>query len=315
MTIRLPISDQTILDARPAKNAVDPFRPYAYLVEPEYQRSGDVEDVAVVFLTNRECPFRCLMCDLWKNTTDEVVPVGAIPQQIDFALRCLPPTRHIKLYNSGNFFDPSAIPVQDYDAIAERVKAFSTVIVENHPSLVSSRVPRFLQSLRDAGSAAYLEVAMGLETIHPTVLPLLNKQMSTDSFRRACDKLLEFNILLRAFVLLRPPTLSESEGVEWAYRSTEFAFDCGVHTVSIIPTRAGNGIMEQLQAAQRFSPPTLDSMEAVFESTLALNRGRVFIDLWDAETAFRDAPLALMRIERLNRMNLGQKILAKVNDE
>ncbi|MCA9072398.1 MAG: hypothetical protein KDA84_25915, partial [Planctomycetaceae bacterium] len=69
-------TDREIVEARPAKNLVDPNRPYAFLVEPEMAASGQVVDVATVFLTNRECPFRCLMCDLWKNTTDESVPPG-----------------------------------------------------------------------------------------------------------------------------------------------------------------------------------------------------------------------------------------------
>lgn len=315
MTIRSPLSDQMILAARTAKNTVDPYRPYAYLVEPECQPDGKVDDVAVLFLTNRECPFRCVMCDLWKNTTDEVVPLGAIPEQIDYALRRLPPARHIKLYNSGNFFDPSAIPVEDYEVIAERVKGFSTVIVENHPAMVGKRVERFMQCLRTVNPATTLEVAMGLETIHPEVLPWLNKQMTTTLFRRACDTLSDLGATLRAFVLLRPPTLSEQDGLEWAQRTTEFAFDCSVQTVSIIPTRSGNGIMEQLQQADLFSPPTLDSMETVLETMLALQRGRVFVDLWDAEIAFQDAPFARARIERLRQMNLTQVVSPRVHYE
>lgn len=315
MTIRLPVSDSMLLDLRPEKNPVDPRRPYAYLVEPEYQPTGDIDDVAVVFLTNRECPFRCLMCDLWKNTTDFVVPQGAIPEQIDYVIARLPPTKHIKLYNSGNFFDPSAIPVSDYQAIADRLKPYTTVTVENHPALVGTRIAKFQQCLRDAGSSAKLEVAMGLETIHPMVLPLLNKQMTAESFRRACDALRELEVALRAFVLLRPPTLSEQEGLEWAYRSTEYAFDCGVQTVSIIPTRVGNGVMEQLQASGQFASPSLDSLESILEQTLAMNRGRVFVDLWDAETLFHDAPRAAARIERLRKMNLNQSILKSTYEQ
>ena len=88
--VSLPnFSDRDILDARASKNPVDSSRPYAFLVEPECSAAGRVEDVATLFLTNRECPFRCLMCDLWRNTTDGRVPVGAIPQQIDYALRAI----------------------------------------------------------------------------------------------------------------------------------------------------------------------------------------------------------------------------------
>jgi hypothetical protein len=109
--------DARILALRPPKNEVDPAKPYAFLVEPERTREGTVEDTAVLFLTNRECPFRCLMCDLWKNTTDRRVPDGAIAGQIEYALTRLPPARHVKLYNSGNFFDRQAISPEDHVAI------------------------------------------------------------------------------------------------------------------------------------------------------------------------------------------------------
>ena len=100
------------------KNPVDARRPYAYLCEREYAATGEVAQVATVFLTNRECPFQCLMCDLWKNTLDTSVAPGDIPTQIDYALERLPAATQIKLYNSGNFFDRKAIPPSDYEAIA-----------------------------------------------------------------------------------------------------------------------------------------------------------------------------------------------------
>ena len=173
-----------ILTARGPRNSVDPRRPYAFLVESEHAASGRVEDVATIFLTNRECPFRCLMCDLWKNTTEQRVPVGAIPEQIDYALSRLPPAKHIKLYNSGNFFDRQAIPPEDYEAIADRVRGFETVIVENHPRLLGDDCLRFRDLI-----AGELEVAIGLETAHPQVLQRLNKQMTLEDFEQAVRRL------------------------------------------------------------------------------------------------------------------------------
>src|SRR2546425_5830264 len=113
--------DRWILSRRSQRNPVDPQRPHAFLVEKERAESGEIVSVATIFLTNRECPWRCLMCDLWKNTLTETAPVGAIPKQIDYALAQLvaadvspervsgesshvltnAATRQIKLYNSG----------------------------------------------------------------------------------------------------------------------------------------------------------------------------------------------------------------------
>ena len=306
---KTPHVEHDILRLRPRKNAVDPFVPYAFVVEPERAASERVEDVATIFLTNRECPFRCLMCDLWKNTLDERVPVGAIPRQIDFALERLTAARHVKLYNSGNFFDRQAIPPEDFPAIAARVSRFETVIVENHPLLCDEVCLRFRDLLP---ASTELEIAIGLETVHPDVLPRLNKRMTLDDFARAVKFLREAGIHVRAFILLRPPFLSEAEGIEWALRSIDFAFDCGVRCCSVIPTRGGNGIMEQLVAAGDFSPPTIRSLETVLDAALRQPRGRVFVDLWDAERFFDCAFCGPARRERLRQMNHTQAVLPPV---
>lgn len=294
---------KAILQARPPKNAVDVSRPYAFFVERECASTGEVVDVATIFLTNRECPWRCLMCDLWKNTTDEPVPPGAIPNQIDFALAQLGAARQIKLYNSGNFFDVQAIPPADHQAIADRAGAFERIIVENHPKLCGQSCVRF----RDACGTA-LEVALGLETVHPDVLSRLNKGMTLDDFSRAVEFLLKHEIAVRTFTLLRPPFLTEAEGVEWAIKSVEYAQSLGVGCCAVIPTRAGNGIMEQLAVEALFAPPTIRSLEHVLEHGLSLDRGRVFADLWDVERFYDCAKCGPLRAKRLTTMNLTQRL-------
>ena len=143
---------------------------------------------------------------------------------------------HVKLYNAGNFFDAQAIPPADVPAIGKQLAGMKTVIIECHPRLVDQRCLRFRDQL-----GGELEVAMGLETIHPEVLPRLNKRMTLDDYHRAAGFLHKHGIFIRAFILLRPPYLAEAEGVEWACRSLEFAFDNGVKCCVVIPTRSGNG--------------------------------------------------------------------------
>ena len=291
-----------ILALRPPKNVVDPARPYAFLVEPERTRTGTVEDTAVVFLTNRECPFRCLMCDLWKNTTDHRVRDGAIVQQVAYALVRLARASHIKLYNAGNFFDAQAIPPADWPRIAELLHSFQTVIVESHPRLIGPRSLAFREMLRPE-----LQVAIGLETVHPEVLPRLNKLMTLADVEAAVRFLTAHNIAIRAFILLRPPFLSESEGVHWAKESLRFAFDVGVECCVVIPTRAGNGAMDELQRRGEFTPPRLESLEEVLDFGIRLNRGRVFADMWDVEKLAPCASCGPERAARLHGMNLTQR--------
>jgi radical SAM enzyme (TIGR01210 family) len=299
--------DTWILARRPQRNTLDPMRPYAFLAEEECSAEREVVPVATIFLTNRECPWRCLMCDLWRNTLTETVPPGAIPAQIEYALQRLPPARQIKLYNSGSFFDPQAIPLQDYPAIADQVKGFERVIVECHPALVGENCLRFNHQLSER-----LEVAMGLETVHPQILERLNKRMTLDQFAAAAGTLRKNDVDLRVFLLLKPPFMSEGETLEWTSRSVEFAFDCGATAVTLIPTRGGNGAMEDLASISEFSPPNLATVEAALTYALSLGRGRAFADLWDTKQNEECSNCYQARINRIKTMNLQQKILQPI---
>ena len=368
MTLAATEMDRAWITAQrpPRSGAPDPFKPHGFFLEAERVASGRVVSSATILLTNKECPWRCLMCDLWKNTTTQTVPVGAIPQQIDFALSQLGGNpEQIKLYNSGSFFDPAAIPLADYPAIArilsghihalhlpspsppsdggegrgeeeqllpakipspqpsprptgrgsgaqcENTLAGSLVknlVVESHPRLIGKKVLR----LRDLLSGK-LEVAMGLETIHPHVLPRLNKKFDLNHFATAVEFLRREKISVRAFVLVKPPFLDEAEGLEWAVKSAAFAFECGANVVSLIPTRAGNGAMEKLMATGEFAPPRLSTLENALEQVLKLDAGRVFADTWDLEK-FSNCPACFeKRRQRLHAMNLSQNILPAID--
>lgn len=318
MAIDLPeISTDQLLDMRPPRNQLDPFRPYQFLIEQEFSAHGSLDNVATLFLTNRECPFHCVMCDLWKNTLTSTVPESAIPTQVLYALQELEidpaapmSVPDIKLYNSGNFFDIRAIPADQRAKLGEIVSRFRTVIVENHPAFCDQQCAQFNELLE-----GQLEVAIGLETIHPEILPWLNKQMTVDTFRSAVELLTNSGIRVRTFILLRPPGLSEAEGIQWAMRSIEFAFDCGVECCSVVPVRGGNGALDQLQDSGKFTTTTIHSMEEVLERGLELNRGRVFMDLWDVENFYRCNSCGEQRAARIHKMNTTQLITDSVNCE
>jgi hypothetical protein len=268
--------------------------------------------------------------------------------------------RHLKLYNSGSFFDRAAVPVEDYEAIARRAAGFERIIVESHPALIGDLTLHFRDLLNDTtvrgatevrqvlecggapplfgrdqscgaltkrqstgavqdagakGLASRLEVAMGLETAHPEVLAKLNKRVTLEQFAAAAAFLKRAGIALRVFVLVKPPFMNEGEALEWAVRSTQFAFDCGAEVVSLIPTRSGNGALEALAAQGQFAPPRLATLEAALERGLALKRGRVFADTWDLVKFSDCSKCFAVRRERLEQMNLGQQGLPPIRCE
>jgi radical SAM enzyme (TIGR01210 family) len=301
----------SILGLRPPRNRLDPFRPYGFFAEEEPRAGSGTDRVATIFLTNRECPWRCLMCDLWKNTLETPTPKGAIPAQMRYALERLPPANVLKLYNAGSFFDRAAIPRADHEEIASLARGFERVVVECHPALVGESSLRF----RDLLGGPRLQVALGLETANEEILRRLNKGMTVADFESACRFLAAHAIGIRSFVLVGLPCLRREEWAGATRASIETSFRSGAEVVSLIPTRLGNGAMEELQRQGRFEPPTLFDLEMAIEDFLegkegdARPLGMVFADLWNADALGAPSCCGAARIDRLRSMNLLQRNL------
>jgi radical SAM enzyme (TIGR01210 family) len=269
------------------------------------------------------------MCDLWRHTTVTDTPRGAIPRQLADARRAVERAaapghewpRVFKLYNAGSFFDPRAVPDSEYAEIAAGLGGLSRVIVESHPALVDRGLNRFIEALRTQAAAEgpcappVLEVAMGLETVHPSALAALHKGISIESFTRAAAAVRHRKADLRVFLLIAPPFVPADAQDDWLIRSVDTAVSCEATAISLIPTRPGNGALEALAAAGVFVPPRLDAIERVFSLALERSRPRsvrVFVDLWDLER-FADCKACLpARRARLDAMNLQQVSLPAV---
>ncbi|GAC1411137.1 MAG: Fe-S oxidoreductase [Gemmatimonadaceae bacterium] len=271
------------------------------MVEEERRPQGRIEQALTVFLAGAECPFTCSFCDLWRFTIDGPTPPGALAKQLEGVLKTLegPTPDRLKLYNASNFFDKRAVPSEDFPAIATLAAPFAGVTVESHASTIGARTLAFARQI-----PGRLEVAVGLETIHPEAAAHLNKRLDLARFDSAARFLSENGIDLRVFVLLGAAYVPADESIAWTVRSVEYAVEHGASVVSIIPVRGGNGEMERLQGLGRFTPPTLSQLEAALDGCSPFGNTVVTTDLWDVERLSACGHCKSARIERLRRANL-----------
>ena len=271
------------------------------MLEAERRPGGKIEQALTVFLTGAECPFTCSFCDLWQWTIDGPTPPGALTSQLKSILQALdgPLPDRLKIYNASNFFDQRAVPSEDLLGIARLATSFAAVTVESHANTIGPATLAFARQI-----PGRLEVAIGLETIHPVAAAHLNKRLDLARFDKAARFLSENDVDLRVFVLLGAPYVGAEESVEWTARTVEYAVERGASVVSIIPVRGGNGEMERLQALGHFTPPTLSQLEAALDRCLQIARAVVTADLWDADRLSACEYCRSERIERLRRLNV-----------
>jgi uncharacterized Fe-S cluster-containing MiaB family protein len=146
--------DRFVVERRGSRPLHDAWRHQGVIVEDERAVDGSIARTATVLITGRECPWRCAMCDLWRYTTADDTPVGAVAAQVASARQMLSAqdatVTCMKLYNAGSFFDRRAVPEEDFDSVAASLGDLSRVVVESHPAFILRtpiRLDRFLKAL------------------------------------------------------------------------------------------------------------------------------------------------------------------------
>jgi radical SAM enzyme (TIGR01210 family) len=302
--------DKRIRSLRPPKARVDPYAAHGSVLEHERRPGGKIERALTVFLTGAECPFTCSFCDLWQWTLDAPTTPGALTRQLEGVLDAhdgRTPDR-LKLYNASNFFDQRAVPSDDVLGIAKLAAPFAAITVESHANTIGAKTLEFARRIRGR-----LEVAVGLETIHPAAAAQLNKRLDLARFDSAARFLSDNDIDLRVFVLLGAPYVPVDETVMWTVRTVEYAVGRGASVVSIIPVRGGNGELERLQGLGHFTPPTLSQLEESLDLSVQFTSTVVTADLWDTDRLPACEQCRAERVQRLRRVNVSGRTESRVS--
>ena len=210
-----------------------------------------------ILMRSQTCRLACKMCDLASTTHREPTALGALPHQIRLAMGQhmtgpgrLPAT--LKLYNAGNFFDPTATPPGDEQAIITLCEPFDRIVVENHPRIGVRRMMRFAEKL----GPERLEVAVGVESLAPGILKRLDKQFTRDQVDAFAERLSQRGVRWRVFLIHGLPGQSIAERAAWTHHSVRHVARWGAKHVSIIPLRNA----PRAAAAMRKPVPALVSV-------------------------------------------------------
>ena len=171
----------------------------------------------------------------------------------------------VKIYTSGSFLDEREVPAETRRAIAETFGDRDRIVVESLPDFVDrEKVMEFVEQGLET------DVAIGLETATDRVRrDCVNKYFEFADFEAACAEARAGGGGVKAYLLMKPPFLSESEAVDDMKRSvSRCAAVEGCHTVSMNPCNVQNYTMvEQLYHDGGYRPPWLWSVCAVLEDT------------------------------------------------
>ena len=230
-------------------------------VEPE-AIGGERVAAFVLILRTRGCYWAdakgCSMCGYSKDTLGRSATPPELAEQLSHALHRYREEPYVKIYTSGSFLDDREVDPESRRAI---VGAFSgrarRLLFETLPEFATAERIDPLRS----GFAGEIEVALGLESTDPTILSrYVHKAESPTEYLATGDRLKSWGARSKAYLLLKPPYLTESESLDDTVRSVAEAaphFD----TLSVNPVHIQNGtVVEWLFHRGRYRPPWLWSV-------------------------------------------------------
>jgi radical SAM enzyme (TIGR01210 family) len=158
---------------------------------------------------------RCTMCGF----TADSAPAGAediIAQFMSAMAERQPDDKVVKIYTSGSFLDPEEMPVLARDSILQSLKGSGVerLVIESRPEHVTT------ERVASCMSAIPTEIGIGLESADDVVRErIINKGFTFEDFRRAAKIAHDGGARVKAYLLLKPPGLSEAEGIKDAISS------------------------------------------------------------------------------------------------
>ncbi len=180
-------------------------------------------------------------------------------EQVDYALS--KPTPVVKIFTSGSFFDEREVSPKVREYIIKKVEDLGVekLIVESRPEFITEKRLMDFKGIN-------LEVGIGLETANDFIREYcINKGFGFKDFERASKLLKSYGFRVKAYLLLKPPFLSEREAIEDVITSTEKIKDL-VDVVSINPTNVQKDtFVERLWKKGLYRPPWLWSAVEVLK--------------------------------------------------
>lgn len=231
---------------------------------------GSVVDSFVVIFRTSGCYWArsggCSMCG-YSNDTALDVTLDDLKQQLEEAA-----ARHggqpvTKVFTSGSFFDENEVPPDFRRAVLKEFGGRSKkVIVESLPPFTRKELVE-----EGLGSCDEFEVAFGLESSTPLVLKYsVNKPFGLEHFTKAAGIVHDSGGTVKAYLLIKPPYLTEREAIEDAVSSAEKAAQHS-DTISFNPVNIqANTVVERLWRRAEYRPPWLWSVVDVLLRTSKL---------------------------------------------
>ncbi|MBW1933501.1 MAG: archaeosine biosynthesis radical SAM protein RaSEA [Deltaproteobacteria bacterium] len=254
------------------------------VIEPRTWSEDDVLEgrltkAFVFILKTRGCFWAhhsgCTMCGYFNDSVPGIER-REIEKQVEIALQRYQGEKIVKIFTSGSFLDEREVPADIQKKLLEKFfERAERVIIESRPEFIKN-----LDYISDIAKNKVLEVAMGLESANDRVLEhSINKGSTFSQWKDAAKGVLDRDMKLKTYILVKPPFLTESEAIEDALFTVRKVSDIS-DTLSFNPVAIhANTLVEYLWRRKLYRPPWLWSVAEILEETAEIFDGQIKCDV------------------------------------
>ncbi|HOT06111.1 MAG: hypothetical protein A4E45_02174 [Methanosaeta sp. PtaB.Bin039] len=193
---------------RPSHPPIDLSRPVSCW-QGQDLLDGQAVGSLTVILRTRGCRWRsCKMCGY---ALEGAEATGQdLLNQMENALSRAAPARMVKIYTSGSFLDPVEVPPDARDRILEMAASWGAqhLVLESRPEFITS------ESVSGCVRILPTTLGIGLETASDLIRErIINKGFSFQDFAGASRVARDGGATVKAYLLMKPPHLSEEEAL------------------------------------------------------------------------------------------------------
>lgn len=168
----------------------------------------------------------------------------------------------VKIFTSGSFLDTKEIPEEFQFKMLEELSQYEVikeVVIESRPEYIKDSS---LKNISKRIDMSILEIAIGLESSSNSILMnSINKGFFWEDFEKAANKIIENGARVKAYLLFKPPFVSEYDSMRDMLLSATKIVSLGIDTISINAISIHRGtFLSQLFEKNEYRTPWLWSL-------------------------------------------------------
>ncbi|MCG3218115.1 MAG: archaeosine biosynthesis radical SAM protein RaSEA [Candidatus Heimdallarchaeota archaeon] len=228
------------------------YRPVKKWIESCRLLNGRTSKALVFILPTRGCSWAlkdggCTMCGyIYDNpvepTLDELKSMISQVKKIIMEKRQEDDFEVVKLFTSGSYLDIEEIPIEIQKELLEfisQVPGIDEITIESRPEYVT---PEALDMLDEVSQKVHIEIAIGLESASDQVREQsINKGFSWSDYLSAITRINNSYCTSKAYLLLKPPLLSENAAINDVVDSVDKLSELNVESISLNPMNVQRG--------------------------------------------------------------------------